>query len=249
MRPDPVAEDRAALAAVNNAVWCDAVCRARGGATMFAGGLWRHADPSPPYFPSAVTLSAEVGDEAVLQALRDAPGGDSVGVKDSFCRLDLASAGFMKLFEARWLWREPTAAAPGAARLRWQVVDAPVLLSSWTRAWWPDPAADPPTPAVFGTPLLADPAVQLLAGLDGEQLVAGAAVTLSDGVTGLSCCFFPPAQAAWLRVELLQAVEARHPGRPLVTYHQGEELQALLGLGFIDVGPLQVWLGRPLAAG
>ncbi len=249
MRPEPVADVRAALAAVNNAVWCDAVCRARGGTTAFADGLWCHADPSPPYFPSVVTLSAEVGGEAVLQALRAAPGGDSLGVKDSFCRLGLADAGFMKLFEARWLWREPKAGGSPRPRLRWCVVDTPALLSSWTRAWWPDPAADPPAPAVFGTPLLVDPAVQLLAGLDGEHLVAGAAVTLSDGVAGLSCCFFPPAEAAALRAELLDAVQVRHPGRPLVTYHQGEELQALLGLGFADVGPLQVWLGRPPASG
>lgn len=237
--------ERAVVAAVNNAVWCDAVCRARGGATAFANGLWRHADPSPPYFPSAVTLSAEVGAEAVLQALRGAPA--DVGVKDSFCRLDLAGAGFIKLFEARWLWREPAAGGSPRPRLGWRVVDTPALLSNWTRAWWPDPACAPPTPAVFGTALLADPAVQLLAGFDGERLAAGAAVTLSDGVAGLSCCFFPPAEAAWLRAELLEAVQARHPGRPLVTYHQGEELQALLGLGFVDAGPLQVWLGRPPA--
>lgn len=240
-----MARDRAVLAAANNAVWCDAVCRARGGATTFAGGIWHHADPSPPYFPSAVTLTRDAQADEVLLALRDVPGNASLGVKDSFCRLDLSGAGFKQLFEARWLWREAEAGPSSVARLRWTRVDTPTLLAAWTAAWWPDPGHAPPTPAVFGTSLLVDPVVQLHAGFDGTRLVAGCAVTLSDDVAGLSCCFFPPAQATWLRAELLGVVQRAHPGLALVGYDRGEELHALRSLGFIEAGSLRVWFGRP----
>ncbi len=239
-----MAGDRAALAAVNNAVWCDAVCRARGGATAWGDGLWHHAGTSPPYFPSAVTLSPAATNAQVLQALQGRGGEDVVGVKDSFCQLDLGGAGFERLFEARWLWHEPAAGAQPEARLRWAAVETPALLAAWTAAWWPDPASAPPAPAMFGEGLLADAAVQLLAGFDGARLVAGCAVTRSGGVAGLSCCFFPPGEAGSGRAELLAVAQHRHPGRPLVTYDQGEALQAWRGLGFAEVGPLRVWLGR-----
>ena len=240
-------QGRATLAAENNAVWCDAVCRARGGATAFTPGIWHHADPSPPYFPSAVTLAAGVQAEDVLRTLRSVGGGAGLGIKDSFSRLDLSDAGFVRLFQARWLWRDAVNVAMTEARLRWVSVDTPALLAAWAAAWWPDATQAPPVPAVFGEPLLADPTVRLLAGFEGDRLVAGCAVTLSADVAGLSCCFFPPADAAWARAELLDIVQRTHPGRPLVNYQQGEELQALLGLGFVDIGPLQVWLGRPAA--
>jgi hypothetical protein len=242
-----MSRDRAAVAALNNAVWCDAVCRARGGATAFAAGVWHHADPSPPFFPSVVTLAAGVEAGDVLLPLRGIGGDASFGIKDSFCRLDLGGAGFARLFEARWLWRDAGAGPLPGARLRWARVGTQTLLAAWAAAWWPDPAHAPPALAVFAQPLLADPTVYLLAGFEGSRLVAGCAVTRSDDVAGLSCCFCPPADAAWLRSELLGVVQRAHPGRTLVTYERGDELQAWLGLGFVDVGPLQVWLGRPTA--
>lgn len=234
--------ERARIAARNNAVWCDAVCRARRGATAFVPGLWWQAAASPPYFPALVTLSAAVGEEGLMPALQGRH--DEFAIKDSFCRLDLHAHGFKKLFEARWLWRAPRPAARAASRLRWTDVDTPALLERWAAAWWPEPGAALPDPAVFGPALLDDPAVGLLAGFEGERLVAGCAVTRSDDVAGLSCCFLPP--EAGLREEMLDVVQARHPGRALVSYDQGEVLQALLGLGFEAVGPLQVWLGRVL---
>ena len=47
----------AALCARNNALWCDAVCRAHGLPGEFLAGLWLNRRPVPRFYANAVTLS------------------------------------------------------------------------------------------------------------------------------------------------------------------------------------------------
>ena len=53
-------DPRAVQAARNNAAWCDAVCRAHGGATEFSAGLWRNRSASPPVYPNVIALDPSV---------------------------------------------------------------------------------------------------------------------------------------------------------------------------------------------
>lgn len=46
----------------------------------------------------------------------------------------------------------------------------------------------------------------MLVGLDGEYFVVGVVVMFSDGVVGLSCCFFLFVEVVVLCVELLDVV-------------------------------------------
>src|SRR5688500_13165374 len=93
--------DRIALAARNNAEWCDAVTRGWGGRARFEAELWINPGPSPPFYPNAVTLTPT---ESVPAAIAEARG--DFAVKDSFAALDLAPFGYAPLFEATWIWRD-----------------------------------------------------------------------------------------------------------------------------------------------
>src|SRR5436305_12504117 len=105
----------------NNARWCDAVCRAHGLATRFAGDLWLALERAPRFYPDVVTLRPEASAAQV-------PAG-AASVKDSFACLDLAPAGFDVLFDAHWfVHRSPRA---GATSLTW--LETPAL-DEWTAA-------------------------------------------------------------------------------------------------------------------
>lgn len=108
--PESSAHDRRVIgslvdaAVLNNALWCDAVCRALDRATVFDRGLWLNLDESPPLYPNAITLSRNV--PAMMERLEalDAAGLPSGwALKDSFAGLDLAALGFDVLFEASWI--------------------------------------------------------------------------------------------------------------------------------------------------
>jgi hypothetical protein len=87
-------------AALNNAEWCDAVCRSHGLPTRFAGDVWVCLRRSPMFYPDAVTLAPAV---APADVLRDIDTSAGCSVKDSFATLDLAPHGFEVLFEAEWI--------------------------------------------------------------------------------------------------------------------------------------------------
>ena len=203
------ADERTLRAVANNAVWCDAVCRAHGCAPSFDGDLWVNPDPAPPYYPNLITLAPRAEREAAgrIAALRDRlPVG--WGVKDSFSAMDLSDAGFKLLFDAEWLYRPVSGieAATGA----WKPVrDSRDLPSS----------------------LLHDADVQFLSNGDG-----GVIANRGGGAIGLS-----NATGAGLDRAGLAAASSLWPGLPLVGYAEGDELKAMLDLGFEPVGPLRVW--------
>ena len=47
-------------AVINNARWCDAVCRSHGYPGEFTGRLWISARHALPFYPNAITLSPDV---------------------------------------------------------------------------------------------------------------------------------------------------------------------------------------------
>ena len=97
----PTVAARAVQAARNNALWCDTICRAHGIPTEFHAQLWLSRQPTPRFYPNAVTLANPNAGSAQLvymqQLLAEAMPANA-GVKDSFCTLDLAPIGFHPLF-------------------------------------------------------------------------------------------------------------------------------------------------------
>lgn len=227
-------------AALNNAHWCDAVCRAHGLPGDFAADAWTNPRRTPPYYPDAVTLSAAATVEHVLGRVDlSAPG---CSIKDSFSCLDLAAAGFRVLFDAQWIFlSQPPPPSTGAPVSIWAPAVSPADLLAWERAWGDGGEQH----ALFPPALLAEPTVTFLLGRLGGRVFGGCAVCASAGVVGISNLFHVDGDldAAWTAA--LTSIALRLPGRPVVGYERDEALLAALAHGFTPIGPLRVWLRDP----
>jgi hypothetical protein len=202
-------------AAVNNARWCDAVCRAQGIPTRFSDEVWVALRRSPPFYPDAVTLAPAVTPDVVL---RDVTTSAGCTVKDSFATLDLSSHGFRVLFDASWIRRDPAPVAPGPT---WP---ATADLGRWEVG------------QVFRPALLDDPDIAFLSGAEG-----GVIANVTGPVVGVSNLFATgDVDAAWACA--VRSIAGRHPGRPMVGYETGDDLAAAHRAGFRSTGPLRVWI-------
>lgn len=220
-------------AALNNAEWCDSVCRSHGAAGTFVPSHWESTAPAPPLYPSIVTLQS--GPEAVqaqaVAALSARWPDADLGVKDSFSALDLSSYGFTRLLDGFWLRYDPPPGDP-PSDLIWGMIETPAALALWQSAW-----SSGAGPDVFRPALLADPAVGVLAGWAGDRIVAGAMVNRSEQVTGLSNVFGPPAQLA----RLVREVVGFGGDKPVVGW------EAVPPPGAAVLGPMRVWTRPPVA--
>jgi hypothetical protein len=232
--------ERVALVAHDNAAWCAAVATAHGQPSRVTAELWVCDGPPPRFFPWAVTLRRGHETEAALRAeMAAARPGRVGGIKDSFLAIDLSDLGWSELFRADWLWREP--AAEGGTLLDWRRVTTAPGLIAWETAWegGPQPAG---VPRQFPAALLADPHIAFVAGRRDGAIVAGAVLTRTDAVVGVSNVFGTGAASdgGWAD---LPAVAARtFPGLPLVGYEGGADLEAAVRHGFTPIGPLRVWV-------
>ena len=93
------------LAARNNALWCDAVCRAHDRPGEFHDTLWLTRLGAPRFYPDAVTLSGVESASAQMETIGALVGSTRErewAVKDSFQSLELNSLGFERLFDAEF---------------------------------------------------------------------------------------------------------------------------------------------------
>jgi hypothetical protein len=218
----------ASAAADNNARWCDGVCRSHGLATRFVGDLWIAPQGSPRFYPDAVTLGPGA---SVSDLVAQLPRAESV--KDSFACLDLGPEGFGVLFDACWIvQRSPVLAAPA---LLWKPVGDAGELEDWTAAAGLE--------GILRAELLADPRNGIFAGRDGERgpIVAGVIANATGRVVGVSNVFTlgPEGEVVWR--DLQGVVAGAFPGRELVGYEHGDDLEHAIGSGFSPIQPLRIW--------
>ncbi|MFD7614349.1 hypothetical protein [Streptomyces sp. NPDC059828] len=230
-------------AARNNAEWCDAMCRAHGISGVFGERAWTSEFRTPPLYPDAVTLSPGAAAQDVLDGIdRAAPG---CSVKDSFGRLDLSSDGFEVIIEARWIHRPATLATPVApAGVVWRPVRTTSGLAQWAAAW---AGGDGDMAGIFRPELLTDRATTVLAGTTeaaegGRRTVAGAVVSRSASVLGVSNLFAVDGDLDRAWAGCLAAVARLWPGMPVVGWEAGESLDAAMGQGCLPGQELRVWL-------
>ncbi|WP_219471915.1 hypothetical protein [Nonomuraea rhizosphaerae] len=227
-----MSDDRLLEAALNNAEWCDAVCRAHGSPGTFTALSWTNPASSPPYYPDAITLAPAAGWPDLLPGVEGKP---SASVKDSFALVE--PPGWDLLFEARWIYRpfHAAEAAPAATGdvIAWEVVRDAATLRDWERACFP--GADL---GLFPAALLGE--VTFLAGRIGGDIVCGSALNGSGRVAGVSNLFALGCDldAAWSGT-VATAAEL-FPGRPLVGYETDPEPASRHG--FLPIGPLRVWI-------
>lgn len=171
----------ARAAARNNAEWCHAFSRTHGIDGRFHAAFWSSPVRTPPYYPDAVTLRPKVAVEDLLSAIDV---GEGCSVKDSFARLDLGAAAFRSLFRAEGVARQPAKGRRAAPR-GWCALTTEAQLRGWEASWGEVPGGS----GFFRPALLEDETIAVLAGHDGDRVVAGAIANRSATVIGLSNVF------------------------------------------------------------
>lgn len=240
MQPFGPSDNLDQIAARNNAAWCAAVWRSHALPVEVGPGLVACPARTPRFYPNVVTIDRDASPAvqvSAIRALSDARPDIPLAVKDSFARLDLAPLGFAELFEARWIHRRAMADPATPGPLSWRRIETEAELSAWEAAW----TADGDPARVFRSALLADPSVAVLAGFDADGVIrAGGVANLAAGVVGLSNIFGS-------RRGVIQAAAALWPEQDMVGYESGNDLKAMEYYGFSALGPLRVWVRKPVA--
>jgi hypothetical protein len=235
-----------ALAAHNNAMWCDAVCRAHDRPGEWHEALWLTRLGTPRFYPDAVTTAGVEVAPAQLEAIADLIGSNRRRewfVKDSFHCLRLESLGFEPLFDAEWI--AMSGARPEVRHHqpadRSNIVTDEAGLSVWERSWAGEDAkaAAIALPRVFMPRLLADDGIVFVS-IEGEDGLAGGGI-LNRGadVVDLSNLFGSQMDRVWR--SLIAMAGEIFPGLPLVGYERGHDLATAKLAGFETIGPLRIW--------
>lgn len=229
----------------NNLGWYESVLRTHGVSGAIDSGVWTCRQQVPPYHSNAITLASS-GTAAQIEALRglEASLARPFSVKDSFAVLDLASLGLRPLFDAEWIWRDPSAVPPGSdgRDVAWRRIERDEELVAWEAAW--RDGGSPADTRVFLPELLTAGDVVLLAAYRDDRIVAGCAANRSPGVVGFSNFFAEDTDRETLMAAALGEAMRVAPGRAVVGYEWGEDLTRARRLGFRTVGALRVWLAE-----
>jgi hypothetical protein len=211
--------------------WYDDVFAVHGVPTSHADGLWCARGEPPRWHSAAKTVEPTVGAQRVVRAVEPF---EHCSVADSFGTLDLSDAGFALLFEATWVHHEPLARPPGEMPEDWSVVKHADELDRWN--------ALHDTAGVLLPEMLGHRRFTFLAHDADDGLTGGAVLHDCRGdAVGLSNSWTLPGTS--LDVAALVACASMiHPGRGIVDYAWGDELDALVDGGFSGLGPQVVWV-------
>ena len=234
-------------AVMNNAQWCDMMCRAHAAPGHFAPAAWVSINNTPPLYPNMVTTTADgmasqfKEAESLIDKRPDLPS----AVKDSFRRLNLNTLGFTELFDAQWFARAP---APVSENLLgkakpWQYLSTGPELVAWEKAWRDAGGHEDilETP-LFPPTLLNEPGVSFLASKSAGNVMAGAVAYAASGVIGVTNFFSKPSEAASQFAACLNCLYVTHPTIITVGYEHEDTLAEYAGLNLQLLGPLRVWM-------
>ena len=232
-------DPRAIIAANNNADLYAAMFASHGLAHQRVPYAFVGRDRPPPFYSNLTVLAPGHADEisVELRTLVQTFDG-AVGLKDSFCELDLQAFGFEILFGASWIWREPGLQTSSNA---WGTVSDEASLHLWEAAW---KQTGSPTPQrMFMVEMLERPDIVFLGSWQGDEIEAGCIANLSDDCIGISNVFSRAASDD-VFVQAAAAVASIAPHMPIVGYESGLELGQARQAGFVTVGDLRVLVAR-----
>ena len=232
------------LAAYNNAVWCDTICRSHNILGEFHETFWISRDQTPIYYPNLVTLSPTTRltpHQHALAELLKMKRDYTISVKDSFAVLDLTPFGFHELFRAQWIFRQAPASLSlqGTADLQWKQITSEAELLRWEDAWSRGTSS---LNRLFLPALLHNVDICIIAAYKEDQIVAGGIAHRTKEVVGLSNVFAPEQETERYWEGLLSLIATRYPSLPVVGYEHDESLMTALHVGFTTLGPLRVWI-------
>jgi hypothetical protein len=211
--------------------WYDDLFALHGVRSTLDRGLYASDSAPPPLHSDAVVAEPSVTARRVLDRVADR---SRCGVKDSFATLDLTGGGMRVLFDASWMHREASQVHPVPPdSWGWSRVTTAAELDTWTSLH--------DTTGVLLPGLLDCAHFAVLAKYADGEIVAGAVARLAGGVVDVSNTYAVGGHDLdWS--ELVAVVTARFPGRALVGYTAGEELDQAAEAGFTVVGDLRVWV-------
>lgn len=235
MPPDP----RTITAANNNADLYVA---------MFAAHGLRHTrkpyafvghDRPPPFYSNLTVLAPDQIKDVIhelTQIAREFPNG--MGLKDSFCQLDLTANGFKTLFEASWIWRAPVREPTPQ---NWHRIDTDADLKLWEDAW--KATGSPTDQRMFKSTMLDLPDFHFLGHRTNGSYQAGCIANVSNGCIGLSNVFSTKTHSDFF-AQAAAAAGAINPTLPLAGYESGDTLRDVTAAGFDLIGDLRILVSR-----
>ena len=215
-------------AAVDASVsWYDALCALHEVPCGIEDDVWCAYTPPPPLHSNAKTVEPSARPDRALAAISD--GGS---IADSFGAFDLSGEGYRLLFEAQWIHRPASTSPVRDLPAGWESVRTQSELRAWTSRH--------DTEAVLLPALLQRSAFRLIGKRHEGGYIAGAVLHLGTGVVDVSNVWSTVEGPDW--TELVSAAEALFPGRALVGYESGEDLESASAAGFATLGPQRVWI-------
>ena len=231
MKVDP----RAILAANNNADLYAAIFASQGLVFDRLPYAFVGKDRPPPFYSNLTVLAPGHCNEIVLQlrALAQKFGG-VIGLKDSFCELDLGANGFDTLFGASWIWRE--------ARLQdslnaWERIEDESGLMLWEEAW--KQTGSPTEQRMFKPAMHKRPEVVFLGHWVDGEIEAGCIANISENCIGISNVF-SRSPSDGLFAQAAAAVASVAPHLSIAGYESGADLEHARMAGFVTVGDLRI---------
>lgn len=232
-------DERAVIAANNNADLYEAIFSSQGVPFERLPFAFVGRGNPPPYYSNLTVLSPGNVDDVVLQikALAKKHNG-TIGLKDSFCQLDLQVNGFDILFGASWIWRE---AGTRSDSTNWQPVEDEADLLLWEEAW---KLAGSTTPhQMFKAEMLHWPDMFFFGLKNNGAFEAGCIANRSANCVGISNVFSrSPTGVEFEQAAATVAAIDRH--MPLVGYEAGKNLEYARAAGFETVGDLRILVAK-----
>ncbi|WP_299861629.1 hypothetical protein [uncultured Hoeflea sp.] len=231
-------DQRAIIAANNNADLYAAMFISHGLGFERRPYVFVGLERPPPYYSNLTVLAPGHGKEITgrLEVLRRNFTG-RIGLKDSFCELDLQSSGFDILLDASWIWR--SSGKPSGFNC-WERIETEADLLAWEGAW--KRMGSPAPQRMFRASLLDRPDIVFLCHKSDGEIAAGCIANLSETCIGISN-LFSRTQSAGVFAEAaaaVAAVAAVAPDLPITGYESGEDLDHAIQAGFETVGDLRV---------
>jgi len=228
-------DERAICGARNNADWYEAVFSTHGLRYRRVGFAFVGEDVPPPYYSNLTVLSPDENTKVLTELAKLASKFDgTLGLKDSFCQLELGPNGFETLFEASWVWRAPRQVT---MPLGWETLSNGNDLRMWEESWKQN--GSPTDRLMFPETLMARGDVTFLGRKANGRFIAGCIANRSADSIGLSNVFAETPSEAFF-AQAADAAASIDAALPVVGYESGDELVFADQAKFEEVGQLRI---------
>lgn len=232
-------DDRAICGARNNADWYEAVFSAHGLRYRRLAFAFVAEDVAPPYYSELTVLSPDENANVLPELAKLARRIDgTLGLKDSFCQLDIGLNGLETLFEASWFWRAPRQVSIPEG---WEKLSNTNDLLMWEESWKRN--GSPTDQRMFPETLLARDDVNFFGRRANDRFIAGCIVNRSADSMGLSNVFAETPSEAFF-AQAADAAASVDGDLPVVGYESGDELVFAHQAEFDTVGQLRILVTR-----